>query len=250
VRLAEAAAQLGGRFRLAGMQPRRTQILDLIDWYEGQLARLQVSVSLNAPMEPDEIRAFGADAVILATGSQPAGTGFQRALPQLDRLPGIESGNVWSVEDVMSRACRPGRRVLLLDDLGHWHGCGTAWHLAEQGHEVTLVTRFPMIGWELVRSAVDGPLRRKLKQLGVETITDAAIAEWHGEGATVVDLRDGGRRRLEADALILATVNAPQTWLCDELADGDLEVHAIGDCVAPRLAVMAIYEGRELGLRL
>src|SRR3546814_13889841 len=44
--------------------------------------------------------------------------------------------NVWSVEDVMSRAARPGKRVLLLDDTGTWRGVGTAWHLAEQGHEV------------------------------------------------------------------------------------------------------------------
>ncbi len=250
VTLTEAATQLGGRFRLAGMQPRRGQILDLIDWYEGQLGRLQVAVQFNAPMEPDEVRAFGADVVILATGSLPAETGFQRAFPQLDRLPGIERGNVWSVEDVMSRACRPGKRILLLDDIGHWHGCGTAWHLAEQEHEVTLVTRFAMVGKELIRTTADWPLRRKLKQLGVKTATDAAITEWHGDGATVVDLRDGSEWRLDADALILATVNTPQTWLYDGLADGDLEVHAIGDCVAPRLAVMAIYEGRELGMRL
>jgi hypothetical protein len=31
---------------------------------------------------------------------------------------------------------------------------------------------------------------------------------------------------------------------------GALELHTVGDCVAPRLAVMAIYEGRELALRL
>ncbi len=250
VTLAEAAPQLGGRFRLAGMQPRRAQILDLIDWYEGQLERLQVSVRLNAPMEPDEVRAFGADVVVLATGSLPAETGFQRELPLLDRLPGIERGNVWSVEDVMSRACRPGKRVVLLDDIGHWHGCGTAWHLAEQGHEVTLVTRHPLVGWELQRTAADWPLRQKLKRLGVGMITDAVVTEWHGDGATIVDLQDRSEVRLEADALILAAVNTPQTWLYDELADDDLEVHAIGDCVAPRLAVMAIYEGRELGLRL
>ena len=42
----------------------------------------------------------------------------------------INNANVWSVEDVMSRACRPGKRVLLLDDGGNWRGCGTAWYLA------------------------------------------------------------------------------------------------------------------------
>lgn len=37
VALAEASNRLGGNFLLAGMQPRRAQILDLIAWYERQL---------------------------------------------------------------------------------------------------------------------------------------------------------------------------------------------------------------------
>src|SRR5690606_30814192 len=45
--LAEATDRLGGQFRLAGLQPRRGQITDLIAWYERQLAKLQVEVRLN-----------------------------------------------------------------------------------------------------------------------------------------------------------------------------------------------------------
>jgi pyruvate/2-oxoglutarate dehydrogenase complex dihydrolipoamide dehydrogenase (E3) component len=154
------------------------------------------------------------------------------------------------VQDVMSRTARPGKRVILLDDIGHWQGCGTAWHLAEQGHEVTHVVPHPMAAWDLLRTSVDWPLRRKLKELGVETITDSAVSEWHGDGATVVDLLSGGERRLEADALVLATVTQSETWLADALAGSGLEIHAIGDCVAPRHANMAIYEGRKVGLAL
>ena len=39
VTLAEASPRLGGQFRLAGLQPSRGQILDLLDWYERSLAR-------------------------------------------------------------------------------------------------------------------------------------------------------------------------------------------------------------------
>jgi NADPH-dependent 2,4-dienoyl-CoA reductase/sulfur reductase-like enzyme len=250
VTLAEAAPALGGRFRLAGLQPRRGQILDLIRWWETRLARHEVEVRLNTLIEPEDVAACGADVVVLATGSLPAATGFQRALPHVERLPGVDAANVWSVEDVLARRARPGRRVVVLDDIGHWHGAGTAWHLAEQGHAVTIVTRFPMVAFELIRTATDWPLRRKLKALGVETVHDAALTAWRGDGADVVDLRDGTRQRIAADALVLATVNAAQTRLQEGLADSGREVHSIGDCVAPRLAVMAIYEGRELAMRL
>jgi 2,4-dienoyl-CoA reductase-like NADH-dependent reductase (Old Yellow Enzyme family)/thioredoxin reductase len=250
VTLAEAAPQLGGRFRLAGLQPRRAQILDFIQWYETQLETLQVTLRLNAPLEPDEVKAFGADAVVLATGSLPAETGFQRDLPQFETLPGIERGKVWSVEDVMSRAAQLGERVLLLDDIGHWHGCGTAWHLAEQGHAVTIVTRYAMAAAELARTTADYPLRQKFKQLGVEVFTESAVGEWHGDGATVIDLRDRSKTRVTADSLVLATTNVANSWLADELAGSDLEIHQVGDCVAARLANMATYEGRKVALAL
>jgi NADPH-dependent 2,4-dienoyl-CoA reductase/sulfur reductase-like enzyme len=250
VTLAEASDRLGGQFRLAGLQPRRAQILDLIAWYETQLQKLQVTVRLNSYMEPDEVRAFGADAVVIATGSLPTGTGLQRWLPHQETLPGIDKPNVWSVEEVMSRAARPGKRVLLLDDTGTWRGVGTAWHLAEQGHEVTIVTPDPAIGREIARTSADGPARAKLRQLGARFITESAVAAWHGDGATIVDLLTGGRETLPFDALVLATTNTAEDSLARALDGSGIEIHSVGDCVAPRHAPAATYEGRKLGLEL
>ena len=234
------------------MQPRRAQILDLIAWYERQLAKLQVVVRLNAPLEPAEIDAagFDPDVVILATGSLPAGNGWQRGLPTVDRLPGIERAGVFSVEDIMSRAVRPGHRVIVLDDTATWRGGGTAWHLAERGHAVTIVTADPFVGREIVRTSADAPLRERLERLGVDFVVESAVKEWHGDSATVIDLLDESERRIEADALVLATVNAPERLLCEALAGSQREVHAIGDCVAARQAPAAICEGRKLALGL
>ncbi|MDJ0607721.1 MAG: FAD-dependent oxidoreductase [Kiloniellales bacterium] len=251
VTLAEASDQLGGQFRLAGLQPRRAQILDLIAWFQGQLEKLQVQVRYNTPLfDLAEVEAFGADVVVLATGSLPTGTGFQRALPHLETLPGVERGNVWSVEEVMGRAARLGKAVLLLDDGANWRGSGTAWHLAEQGHAVTLVTPSPVVAKELERTAVDGPLRGRLKGLGVTFFTESALAEWHGDAATIRDLLDGSERRLPFDSLVLATPNEAETTLHQALDGSAIEVRSIGDCVAPRQANLAIYEGRKLGLAL
>lgn len=250
VTLAEASSQLGGQFRLAGLQPRRAQILDLLEWYETQLTKLQVNVRLNTYMEADEVRAFGADAVVIATGSLPAGTGLQRWIPDQETLPGRELPNVWSVEDVMSRAARPGKRVLVLDDTGNWRGVGTAWHLAEQGHEVTIVTPDPTIGREIARTGGDIGARQRLRKLGARFITESAVCEWHGDGATILDLHTGTRERLSFDGLVLATTNVAEDSLARELQGSGLEIHLVGDCLAPRHAPAATYEGRKLGLAL
>ncbi len=250
VTLAEAGPQLGGAFRLAGLQPRRSQITELIAWYERQLAQLGVSVRLNSPLDADEVQAFGADAVILATGSQPAATGFQRQLPHQARLPGAERPNVWSIEDVMGRMARPGKRVILIDDTGDWRGGGTAWHLAEQGHEVSIVTSWPMVGFWIQRTAGDGQLRSRLKKLGGRWFTESAVTEWHGDSATVRNLLDGSESRVDADALVLATTNDADTTLSKDLADVNANISMAGDNVAARLAVHAIFEGRVLGMKL
>ena len=43
-------------------------------------------------MEAAEILSFSADLILLATGSYPPDTGFQKAIPHIEKLPGIEDG--------------------------------------------------------------------------------------------------------------------------------------------------------------
>lgn len=249
VTLVEAAPQLGGQFRLAGMQPRRSQILELIAWYERQLERLGVAVQLNAPLDAAEILGYAFDEVVVATGSQPAGTGFQRALPAQASLPGVDLPNVWSVEDVMNRTARLGEHALLVDDTGDWRGLGTALAISERGHRVTVVTAWPLLGQYLQRTAGDGVARARLRQAGGSWITEASVAEWRGDAALVRSHLDGAETVIAADALVLATTNVSDTWVLDELAEQapGLRLRPVGDVLAPRLAVAAIYEGRLAG---
>lgn len=209
-----------------------------------------MSVRYNSFVDADEIAAFEADEVVFATGSLPNGKAFQRALPQHDGLPVLENGNVVSVEEVMARQTLPGSRVIVLDDGGNWRGGGTAWHLADAGHEVTIVAMLAMVGKEIERTSADGPLRQRLREKGVVFKTECAITQWHGDGATVIDLLGGKEERIPADTLVTATPNVANRMVQEDLEPGTLVSHEIGDCLAPRTAIMAIYEGRNLGLNL
>jgi 2,4-dienoyl-CoA reductase-like NADH-dependent reductase (Old Yellow Enzyme family) len=250
VTLAEAGPDLGGQFRLAGLQPRRGQITDLIAWYERQLSGLRVDVRYNTFLDAGEIVAFGSDRVVLATGSQPAGTGFQKALPHLAGLPGFDHATVLSPEDVLTRSVRPGKRVILLDEGGNWKGCGTAWALAEAGHEVVVITPDGLVGKELQRPAADVPLRQRLAGLGVRFMTDSAITSWGPQGAEVVSLLTGKLVSIAAETLVFATVNRADNSLVRELSEMGRDAILIGDAHAPSTAAAAIYEGRKLGLEI
>ena len=251
VTLVEKAADLGGQFRLAAAQPERDEIGELLGWYRSQLEKLQVRVELGTEMTVAAIRDFDADAVVLSTGSQPTRTGFQRALPHVDALPGVEQKNVCSVNDVLAGAARPGNRVLLLDDLnGWWPASGTALHLAEQGHDVTVVTASDKPAEALDASHLGPSTRERFAKLGVTVICAHALTRWAGTTATIANLYTGDARELAFDSLVLATTNTVDDTLASALADDEIEVHTVGDMVAARTASMAFYEGRTLGMKL
>ena len=244
----EAAPVIGGQFRLAGEQPRRAQITDLLNWYERQFDRLSVRLHLNSYLEQDEVRAIGADVVVLATGSLPDEDATQRWLPQLGPLPGLENGQVYSAEDVMRREARLGDSVIVYDEGGNMRGVGTAWYLAETGKQVTLVTPDPFVGKELSRTSADIPIRAKLAQLSVQMLTEHAILNWSGNGARLKNLLDGAEVDVPSSALVMATTNRAFDPLSEELTD--LDVRLIGDAQAPRQAPWAFYEGRKCGLEI
>jgi NADPH-dependent 2,4-dienoyl-CoA reductase/sulfur reductase-like enzyme len=187
---------------------------------------------------------------VLATGSFPTDTVFQKAIPHVGKLPGIELGGVFSAEDVMARRARPGKRVILLDEGGNWKGCGTAWKLAEDGHQVILVTPDPFVGKELQRTAADYPLRQRLAKLGVRFVLESAITKWSREGAEIICFLDGHTQFIEADSLVFATPNIAEDSLTLELQGSGLDVINIGDSAGPRQAPFVIYEGRRTGLEI
>ena len=251
VTLVEASGELGGQFRLAGLQPRRAQILDYIAWFERELNRLGVEVRFNTPFFPEDVIEFGADAVVLATGSLPSNTGYQRGIPTRDALPGVDRENVWHAEDVMNRSARLGNSVLVLDDVGTWKGSGTALQLTETGHKVSIVTPYPVVGREIVRTAADLAVRERLRRAGAEFYCESIVMEWHGNDADIMDFLNGSVVRREFDSLVLATVNVPVNDLEIELRNQrEFGLHVIGDCLSPRQTPAATYEGRRVGMRI
>ena len=250
VTLAEALGDLGGQFRLAGLAPRRGQITELIGWYLRQFERLGVEVRYFSPMDDSDILEFGADEVVLATGSMPDDLACQRWLPEAEQLPGLENGNVYPCEEVFRDQAELGKAVIVLDEGGNWRGTGTAWHLAEKGHEVTIVTPDPMIGKELTRTTSDFQVRSALKKHGAVFMLESVIARWHGDRAEVRSLLDGSVTEVAASAIVTATTNRVYNDVELALVDAGVNLHLVGDAAAPRQAPYAFHDGRKIGLAL
>jgi 2,4-dienoyl-CoA reductase-like NADH-dependent reductase (Old Yellow Enzyme family) len=251
VTLVEKTGELGGQFRLAAGQPERGEIGGLLHWYRTQLEKLQVEVKLRTEMTAADIAAAGAAVVVLCTGSNPSRDGFQRSFPHVTKLPGADRDNVCTAHDVLDGRVTPGTRVLLLDDInGWWPASGTALHLAQQRHQVTVVTASEKAGAALDYTMTGDTLRERFAKYGVEVLLATAVEEWKGTTARLMNLYTGESEEREFDSLVLATTNTPEDRLTKELAGSGIEVHTIGDAVAARSASMAFYEGRKLALAL
>lgn len=250
VTLVEALGDLGGQFRLAGLAPRRGQITELIGWYLRQFEKLALEVRYFTPMDEQDIIDFGADEIVLATGSLPDGLARQRWLPEAEELPGLAQGNVWSCEEVMREQATLGRAVIVLDEGGNWRGTGTAWQLAEKGHEVSIVTPDAMVGKELVRTSSDIQVRANLARLGVHFVVESVIQQWHGDRAEIRSLLDGSVTELEASAIVTATTNRVFNDTELALQQAGIRFHLLGDAAAPRSAPYAFHDGRKAGLAL
>ena len=158
---------------------------------------------------------------------------------------------MFSIHDVLDGTAVPGDRVVVLDDVNDWRGLGTAVHLAETGHEVTIVTSAPLVAGGLTHSAADGPLRARFAAGGGRSMTSSCVLGWRDGGAAVRSTLTGELSRIDADALVIAETaglrDGPRRSPHRALGPA---FHLVGDAVAPRRASLAFYEGRELARRL
>ncbi len=247
VTLVEAAAELGGQLRLARHSPHRSGIADVVPWFVSELARLDVDVRLGQRLTARQTLALMPDAVIVATGATPRRDAFQTWLPGR-ALPGVEQIDLLTGWDVLSGA-PVGRRVLVLDEIGHYESLDVAEHLVESGHEVHFVTRFSTIAanlemrWEMVGAVhvtrfLKGAFDLRPRSMVVSVAPGRAeIAPLEARHAV---------ESIDVDSHVFLSGSVPDRTLQEALLDTDgVDVRVIGDAVGPRLLEAAVFEGNN-----
>lgn len=129
VAVIEAAAEPGGQIRLLSQNPRRRELLSIIDWRMNQCAVRDVMFQFNVWAESHEVMEHNPDVVIVATGGMP-------------NTQVLESGNdlVISTWDIISGDVKPGKHVLIFDDAGDHAALQAAETIAATGAHVELMT--------------------------------------------------------------------------------------------------------------
>jgi 2,4-dienoyl-CoA reductase (NADPH2) len=68
--------------------------------------------------------------------------------------------------------------------------------------------------------------------------------------ADLISLTTGAEKTIAADLVVVQTGRSPTGPAPTAFSDHGLEVHTIGDCVAPRRLSQALFEAHRLAVRL
>ena len=260
----EAAAEAGGQVRLSAQNPRRREMISIIDWRMSQCAEREVAFRFNTWADVDQVVAEAPDVVIVATGG----------LPHTDVL---ESGNdlVVSSWDIISGDVKPGNEVLVYDDAGDHAGLQAAEKIAQSGARVEILTpdrsfAAEVMGMNLV------PYMRAMQHKNVSFTVTYRLLEVRPEGNLLRAVIGSDYRELRQersfDQIVVNHGTIPLDDLYFELKplssnlgavdhealisgqpqalnknpDGSFELYRIGDAVAARNTHAAIYDALRL----
>jgi 2,4-dienoyl-CoA reductase (NADPH2) len=239
--LFESSDQLGGQARIAASVPSRAEFGDIVRNLVHACKLANVDVRLGVGANVDIVMAERPDAVVIATGAEPARPYW---------APG-DAHTVVDVRDVLEDRARPEGHVVVIDELGFHQATSVAELLADRGCRVEVITPGMVVGQDLgvtldlehwnVRAAAKGIAQR----------TDLVPMGWSPGTLTLLHHPTGQNVDVACDWVVLAVPQQPVEWLYRELREMDgVEVHRIGDCVAPRRAHAAVIEGARVGAAL
>lgn len=268
VTVLEASGQAGGQVRLAAQNPRRKELIGIVDWRLAELERLGVDLRYGVWAEKDDVLALGPDVVIVATGGLPQN-------PPLD-----EGGDlVTSSWDIVAGAAKPAETVLVYDDNGGHQGMSAAEIAANAGARVELVSPERFFAPEM-GGLNHVPYMKAFHEKGVRITVNTRLVGVRRDGNQFVatlgsDFTGDYREERRVDQVVVEHGTLPIEDLYLSLKplssnggavdyerlihggevfpvrqDGSFAVFRIGDAVASRNIHAAIYDGIRFGLRI
>ncbi len=237
VTLWEKSDRLGGQLIPAAAAPYKDRIAALPQYYAGALKDSKVRVVLNREATAAKIKRLQPDAVILATG-------VKSIMPQ---IPGLDKIHHVNAVDVLTGKYEvTGNNVVIVG--GELVACEVAQYLTDKGKKVTMVRRGPEIA-QKVGTSLKPFVLANLKSCGVEALTGITYNEATEKGL-VVTTKEGEKKLLPADIIVIAAGAEPDQVLYQELKDKLPVVKIVGDCVSPRNIPEAVADGYWAGLNI
>jgi 2,4-dienoyl-CoA reductase (NADPH2) len=248
---------LGGLMSTAALVKgiERDDFLAVVDYFKTQMGKEKVAVTLGEEAGPADIEALRPDVLVLAVGALPS----YLEIPGSHRRSVVQSPQLhrqlrffmrlFSVKMLqrLTKIWMPlGKRVVIAG--GAIHGCETAEFLIKRGRRVTIVHDGKDLGDGI---PVEDLMRfiPWLDKKGITRYTEARFKEVTAEGL-VITTREGERRTLPADTVLVTLPYLPNPEIMKALEGKAPEIYDIGSGREPGLIVNAIADGARIGHKI
>lgn len=240
VTLYEAARRVGGQVLLAQRLPGRAEFGGAATNLAGEAERAGVRIRTGVRVDAALVRREQPEVVIVATGARPR-------RPPLELVGDPPVLDAWQV---LGGAEVPLGRVVVADWRCDWIGLGLAELLSRGGRRVTLGVDGYMAGQRLQQYVRDVMLAAA-SRAGVDILPTVRLFGYDGRAVYFQHVLTGEAVIVDdVAALVIAQGHEPVTDLLDALEGYPGEVHAIGDCLAPRTVEEAVLEGLRVASEL
>ena len=256
VHLVEADKEIGGHVKHVAGLPTLGEWGRVINYRQIQLDKLKnVEVITGKRLTREDVLDYGAEIVIVATGSSWSTTGQSGVLMNLP-ISGVDANSQDHVltPDQVFAGKTVGKSVVVYDLDGYYMGIGMAERLVNEGHEVTFVTHFPSAAPFTYYTLEQPRTIKKLAKLGVKFLYHKEVTAIQPGAVTIHDAWDGSEQVLAAESTVIVTQRFPEEDLYlsltqdpAALAEADITaVYRVGDCALPGYIADAVFEGHRL----
>ena len=216
VTIFEAGSRIGGQIALSAMADFKWKLDRYLKHQEGQIERRDnVTLKLNTLATPEMIKAEGFDVVVAATG----------ASPKKPNIEGVENAK-WNTCNIYGHADEVGKRVVVIG--GNSAPVEGATYLAKAGHEVTVLTRNTIVGFDLNPINARGNCGRTALNAGVDIIIEAKTLKIEADKVTYE--KNGETFVIECDDVLAAGGMDPNSDAAIAFHGSAPEFYMIGDC--------------------
>ncbi|OGO18707.1 MAG: hypothetical protein A2Z02_06355 [Chloroflexi bacterium RBG_16_48_7] len=218
VTLYEKSAALGGLLKTTDNVSFKWPQRDFKNYLVRQVEKSKIKVSLNTEVNPDMIKKKKFDAVLVALGSEPVVPG----------IPGIESKNVVFAKDVYGNEDKLAKDVVIIG--GGEVGVETGMHLAERGHNVTVLEMQDMLAPDTVPIHYYSMFMEAWEKLPNFKFTlKARCTGIKPDGVTYVDA-DGKEHEVKAGSVVISAGMKAKKDLALQFYGSADRFFMIGDC--------------------
>lgn len=262
----EAQPDAGGQVRLTAQNPRRREMMGIIDWRMAQCAARDVEFHFNTWAEAADVMACNPDVVIIATGGLPETRLFEQAAEQPLAITS------W---DMISGDVKPLENVLIYDESGDHPALMAAEIAANAGAKVEIMTPDRVFAPDIMAMNLVPYMRALQDKDVVFTVTRRLLGlekEGNSLKATIGTDYSDFQKHAQYDQVVInygtkplddlyfdlkplssnggavdqAALIAGQPQTINRNPDGGFQLFRIGDAVSARNTHAAIYDALRL----